>query len=609
MRINNSKRTYLIGSEASPEANKKQPAMLWEKRKAIALFVLLLMMGLKQTNAQVLPPDLTCVTNATLKWHVPVNTCGDFIAYHIFGAQNESGPYSEIGTITNQFETSFIHQNAAVGTWYYYMETEADCVGHPVLQSDTLDNLIPAAGGIRSVSVNADVTQIDWYLSPSPEVYAYIISKETNMGTVVVDTVYTGNTYFDFDANPDGQITTYFVTVIDECGNESLVVNPHNNILLSSQNNGGCERSISLSWNAYINWDNGVEQYNVYASTDGGEFELAGSSPGDVLTFDYENILSSSIYCFYIEAVEYNTGVTARSNQICKSVDLVQPVVGLAFVNANITSENEVRLSWVWDVNSTIAETTVNYWSEGDDVIYVEDYPISLPLTNANSATIQTDAFNSHPTFYQISTTDSCGVNLLSNPIGLVYLSGQTDGGGVNQLAWTPYVNELMDTVYYDLYRLATNVPEKLTTVGADGKFVYEDLIELSDPSQLESCYYIVARGTVTLPDTTVLETFSYSNTICLAQNANIYFPNAIAPEGVNKIFKPIMQFGVPLTYSMVIYDRWGGKLFESKDIGQGWDGTKNGRPMPQGVYLYHIELTKEDGERVVKTGTVVLLR
>ncbi len=575
----------------------------------LGIITIISCINIHQTIAQILAPDLICVTNDTLRWEIPNNTCGSFNAYRILGSQTEAGPYQEIATITDQFETSFFHQEAGTDTWYYYMETDADCLGHPTLQSDTLDSLIPIAPSISYVSVNGDIIEVEWTPSPSPEVFAYVISKETPLGTRIIDTIYTGTSYFDYNGLPDEQSETYFVTSIDQCGNTSLVVNPHHTIFLQNQNNSRCDRSIALFWNAYQNWDNGVEKYNIYLSIDGGDFNLVANTDGNTINYTYENINENSIYCFYIEAVENGTGITSKSNQMCTAVDIIPPVIGLALGNVKIVSEDEVQLSWVWDINSSLTQTTIQYWQEMDDVIYTEDYPVSLPLTNSNSHILPYNGFNSGPTFYQISATDSCGVSVLSNPIGLIFLSGVSAGNDLNRLQWTPYVNELLDTVYYDLYRLATNVPEKIATLNSDEAFKFEDIIDSSDPSQLESCYYVVARGFITLPDGTTLETSSFSNTICLFQDAGMFIPNVFAPNGVNQKFKPILQFGNPLSYSMIIYDRWGGAVFESSNIGIGWDGKKKGRPMPQGVYIYHIKMIKDSGELVEKTGTVTLMK
>ena len=49
---------------------------------------------------------------------------------------------------------------------------------------------------------------------------------------------------------------------------------------------------------------------------------------------------------------------------------------------------------------------------------------------------------------------------------------------------------------------------------------------------------------------------------------------------------------------------------FVSEDKNKGWDGTYRGKPVPSGVYLYHITATiKDTGEKIEKIGTVTLIR
>ena len=95
------------------------------------------------------------------------------------------------------------------------------------------------------------------------------------------------------------------------------------------------------------------------------------------------------------------------------------------------------------------------------------------------------------------------------------------------------------------------------------------------------------------------------------------YIPNAFTPDGdgMNDVFKPVLTNPVSTIYSLqfTIYDRWGGEVFTSHDIGQGWDGTKNGRECPAGAYIYRITFQVEgipgvEGEQTI-IGTVVIVR
>lgn len=87
--------------------------------------------------------------------------------------------------------------------------------------------------------------------------------------------------------------------------------------------------------------------------------------------------------------------------------------------------------------------------------------------------------------------------------------------------------------------------------------------------------------------------------------------PNAFTPDGddVNDKFGvfetcPISQ------YHISIYNRWGQRVFESRDVKQQWTGTIEGRYLERGVYVYVIEYTPETTHinKILK-GTISLLR
>jgi len=50
--------------------------------------------------------------------------------------------------------------------------------------------------------------------------------------------------------------------------------------------------------------------------------------------------------------------------------------------------------------------------------------------------------------------------------------------------------------------------------------------------------------------------------------------------------------------FEMVIYDRWGKQLFFTTDINQGWDGSYNGEPVPQGSYTVAIKISSTNNDQ-----------
>ena len=59
----------------------------------------------------------------------------------------------------------------------------------------------------------------------------------------------------------------------------------------------------------------------------------------------------------------------------------------------------------------------------------------------------------------------------------------------------------------------------------------------------------------------------------------------------------------------MVIYSRWGEKLYETNDLTKGWDGNYLGKPAQQGVYVYKILVTSLEDKVFQYNGTVTLVR
>jgi gliding motility-associated-like protein len=88
-----------------------------------------------------------------------------------------------------------------------------------------------------------------------------------------------------------------------------------------------------------------------------------------------------------------------------------------------------------------------------------------------------------------------------------------------------------------------------------------------------------------------------------------VVMPNAFTPngDGVNDVFRVPPGIGLQLS-EFVIYDRWGSRVFSSRNVGQGWDGTIGGHPAPAGIYVYLIAGTDLKGPLSVK-GTVMLVR
>ncbi|MBK7872078.1 MAG: gliding motility-associated C-terminal domain-containing protein [Saprospiraceae bacterium] len=442
----------------------------------------------------------------------------------------------------------------------------------------------------------------------SPEVFAYVISKNSPSGTITIDTVYNSVTYLDTTAHPEERTETYFIVAIDRCGNSSLVPAPHNTMFLTAEVGSACDRSVRLSWNAYQNWGQGISTNKIWVRENNALPKLQGEVAGDQNTFVFENAQPGIEYCFSIQAEENNTIYNSTSNIICLTLDVVPGVSELVVTNATITPDNTVNLSWFWNNNAAIDDAEILRSQGNANLSAIFSGMPPSPLSRNNSFVDENVNLSGNPITYQINTTDACDVQVQSNTVTTIFLEVQNQGSE-NLLRWTAYKNEYASNISYELYRQpASGVPVFIAT-SPDGTFEYKDAVDTNNPDAVGACYFVLAKVSLSLPDGKILMVESRSNLACATQDLKLYIPNAFAPNGANKEFKPILPFGELNDYSMVIYNRWGERVFEARNIDDAWDGKAAGRDMPQGGYVYYIRLTTADGTNAEYAGMLTLIR
>lgn len=100
--------------------------------------------------------------------------------------------------------------------------------------------------------------------------------------------------------------------------------------------------------------------------------------------------------------------------------------------------------------------------------------------------------------------------------------------------------------------------------------------------------------------------------------SGRIRFPTAFHPTGQggeygprdhhNAVFHPFIEGSVQ-DYRLMVFTRWGEKIFQTTDVNKGWDGYFNGTPCATGVYAWRAVGTFYDGSVFDVKGSVTLLR
>jgi gliding motility-associated-like protein len=94
-----------------------------------------------------------------------------------------------------------------------------------------------------------------------------------------------------------------------------------------------------------------------------------------------------------------------------------------------------------------------------------------------------------------------------------------------------------------------------------------------------------------------------------VCKEPHIFVPDAFTPnDDKNNDILYVRGSNIQEIY-FAVYNRWGEKVFETKDKNIGWDGTYNGMKADPAVFDFYLEVTCVDDQKFFKKGNVTLIR
>lgn len=133
------------------------------------------------------------------------------------------------------------------------------------------------------------------------------------------------------------------------------------------------------------------------------------------------------------------------------------------------------------------------------------------------------------------------------------------------------------------------------------------------------NCPNPVASPTVTTQYCAFTTVGTCTNISCLtvevkidcASNSDYSTPNAFTPndDGVNDQFCLKGWKKCINTFYIAIYNRWGEKVYDSDDADFCWDGKFRGILLNNGVFVFYIKATLDDGSNIERKGNINLIR
>lgn len=89
-----------------------------------------------------------------------------------------------------------------------------------------------------------------------------------------------------------------------------------------------------------------------------------------------------------------------------------------------------------------------------------------------------------------------------------------------------------------------------------------------------------------------------------------VFIPNAFSPFDGNNVNNEFCVRGTNIrSLELMVYDRWGEKVFATTTVGDCWDGTFKGEQLTADAYGYYVRVICTEGQVYTKKGNVTLLR
>lgn len=464
----------------------------------------------------------------------------------------------------------------------------------------------PVSPVLKFVTLQTETgfTELQWIKSPSPDVAGYIFYYFLNSEGFAFDTLYNpyATSYINTGSAAGFRAERYVIAAIDSSGNVSPLSNSLTTIFLKVVSDT-CAGIIKADWNHYSGSPVSLTGYSVMVSEDGNDYYEAGTVGPDKNSFNIENIVPGISYCIAVRALLVG-GLISSSNLSCITLNMQRYPL---WINADYATVENGKIELSFTIDPLSESSKYNIERKTDTA---SDYSILKTLTTTSKSILYTDtqADITKRYIYRLASLNNCGnITKYSNPASniraeLAYRNNQLVLEWDKYYGWPDGISE--QTVFADL---GSGYTEYISLSPSDSVMVipYSDIMYSISGNSI--CFFIAAEEN---PGHTGQPGYSKSNIVCTEADEKISVPNTFTPDndGRNDYFSPVLSFS-PVSYKLLITDRNNNMIFDSDHPGHQWDGTKNGTPVRNGVYLWFLRVKTPSGKEIMKSGTITVLR
>ncbi len=478
------------------------------------------------------------------------------------------------------------------------------------------------------VNEKGDV-ELRWKLTDTIEASIKIIRyKKEGDNFVIIHSIEDTSTISWIDKNTQANKQTHAYRVLYDLESDIYPSNKFSTTLLT-QTTDTCKQTVKLQWTRFVQHANynpinpndtiEVNRYNIWKSEAGGDYQKIetieapeNASESDTIRIDTTytdgDIEYNRDYSYYVEMVpKEDPYLPSKSNRVNFNVNMP---AAPQYINIDsiISTSRAVRLSFTIDTASQLNEYLLlrspNYQGPYDTVETFQ--------TSSKKISYTDEAFNprSQRYYYHLAAVNRCG-NLSTRSDTLHNLLITLEKNHLSaKIGWselTSFTNTPFNDVTYFVLRKVGGEMGYTQIISHEYPPIQDDEIADYKGNDVSSkfCYYVTAEVRQDNNLTTHIASFKR----CIYIQPDLFIPNAIIPNDPNNnVFKPQLTF-IPEKYLLIVYDRQGRKVFQTKAYDKGWKGRiRGGQKAPGGSYIYYLEI-KNPGEPFIrKRGSVTVI-
>ncbi|MBX2915995.1 MAG: gliding motility-associated C-terminal domain-containing protein [Cyclobacteriaceae bacterium] len=448
------------------------------------------------------------------------------------------------------------------------------------IQSFTALPVLPTPQINTLTALNSSSLQLDF--TPQPNIQ-YRLEIGVNSGTVFqqFQTLYGINTVTIPNLQTDNNFYCFRLSSFDPCTNTHTYSAPvcSHNFDLSIENGNN-----RLTW--------ATAAVGVVSTAIRRNNTLYTTIPGSPNQLNDVDVVCKTNYCYQV-INNYAGGSRSISLEKCGEAFTTVTPAAVNNVSAQVASPG-VQITWQQDPAFTVDQYSILRGRTGAGFSVIAQ----TPVRDFADPDYTTESGNC----YRINYTDLCGntstQGILVCPIRL---SATVDTENVITVRWSGFKGWQAGVANYELKKFDKSGGLIATlNLGIDTVWVDDQPDDVNQVLQ----YVVTAQPMQAgLPN-------SVSNRLVVTREVNLFHPTAFTPDGVGPVENETFTVrGHYITrLELKVFDRWGTMVYYNNK-NEPWNGTNNGRALPEGTYVWNAEILDFAGRTFKRGGSVVILK